>query len=270
MSRVTLAFFFSLIALAVAARDIANDPPPKRADPLATPEGRFAHSIKIPNPVPADSGYRPGMTSKQYFDHLCRTEAGEFIFKAVGNVAGLMILRSRPLATDDMLMDRYALEDPFGDGTWEATDPARILVGSYGYRYVEIPRTETNQTMYERHFGYFSRWEGRVLKEAPMKTEVSPRRLSRYGFTWRGVKRLNDRDLGIAGGELIVFDLTTEEILAIRRGYVRSGDVKNSRTGVWWLGGHVCPQAPKKLFSTAEFLVKVLKPNSANVREGHK
>src|SRR6476661_314938 len=30
----------------------------KPADPLATEEGRFAHSIKIPNPVPEDSGYK--------------------------------------------------------------------------------------------------------------------------------------------------------------------------------------------------------------------
>lgn len=45
----------------------------KVEDPLATPEGRFAHSIKIPNPVPADSGYRPGMSSDEYFEHLCKT-----------------------------------------------------------------------------------------------------------------------------------------------------------------------------------------------------
>ncbi len=37
-------------------------PKMKPADPLGTEEGRFAHSIKIPNPVPADSGYKPGMT----------------------------------------------------------------------------------------------------------------------------------------------------------------------------------------------------------------
>lgn len=53
----------------------------KPADPLATEEGRFAHAIKIPNPVPEDSGYKPGMTPQEYFDHLCKTEAGEFIFK---------------------------------------------------------------------------------------------------------------------------------------------------------------------------------------------
>ena len=62
----------------------------KPADPLATEEGRFAHSIKIPNPVPEDSGYKPGMTSEQYFDHLCKTEAGEFIYKTVENVEGII------------------------------------------------------------------------------------------------------------------------------------------------------------------------------------
>jgi hypothetical protein len=60
----------------------------KPADPLATEEGRFAHSIKIPNPVPADSGYKPGMMPEQYFEHLCKTEAGEFIYKTVDNVEG--------------------------------------------------------------------------------------------------------------------------------------------------------------------------------------
>jgi hypothetical protein len=35
----------------------------KPADPLATEEGRFAQAIKIPNPVPEDSGYKPGMTT---------------------------------------------------------------------------------------------------------------------------------------------------------------------------------------------------------------
>ena len=35
------------------------------ADPLATEEGRFAHSIKIPNPVPEDSGYKPDMRKRE-------------------------------------------------------------------------------------------------------------------------------------------------------------------------------------------------------------
>src|SRR5438132_13080317 len=51
-------------------------PKMKPADPLATEEGRFSHSIMIPNPVPEDSGYKPDMTPEQYFEHLCKTEAG--------------------------------------------------------------------------------------------------------------------------------------------------------------------------------------------------
>ncbi|MCS6319917.1 MAG: hypothetical protein H8K05_19540, partial [Nitrospira sp.] len=72
----------------------------KPADPLATEEGRFAHSITIPDPVSADSGYKPGMTSQEYFDHLCKAEAGEFIYKTVENVDGLYMMRPRTKATD--------------------------------------------------------------------------------------------------------------------------------------------------------------------------
>ena len=52
---------------------VDGQPEPVPEQWLATPEGKFAHSIKIPNPVPKDSGYRRGMTSEQYFEHLCRT-----------------------------------------------------------------------------------------------------------------------------------------------------------------------------------------------------
>ncbi len=92
----------------------------KPADPLATEEGRFAHSIKIPNPVAEDSGYKPGMTPEQYFDHLCKTEAGEFIYKTVENVEGLYMMRPRKEATDDELSHLYALEDPYGHTNGEA------------------------------------------------------------------------------------------------------------------------------------------------------
>ena len=84
----------------------------KPADPLATEEGRFARSIKIPNPVPEDSGFKPSMTPEQYFDHLCKTEAGEFIYKTVENVEGLYLMRWEKV-DDDRLQHLYALEDPY-------------------------------------------------------------------------------------------------------------------------------------------------------------
>ena len=262
MFRVILAFVFSLIALTGAARDLANDPPPKPADPLATPEGRFAHSIKIPNPVPAQSGYRPEMSSKQYFDHLCRTEAGEFIFKTVENVEGLMMLRPRLFATDEMLMDRYSMEDPFGHENWEATEPEKILVSNKGYQYLEKPLVRGLERKVNRFSGYSARWEGNTMVKTPMQVETIEAPQSKYGFTWRGVRREKDRELGIAGGELIVLDLTSGQVLAVRRGYIRSGQVKASRTGVWWLTGEVCPKSREGMFSAERFLHKVLKPGT--------
>ena len=92
----------------------------KPADPLATEEGRFAHSIKIPNPVPEDSGYKAGMTTKEYFDHLCKSEAGEFIFKTVEDIEGIMQMRPRVMATDyETACICTSLEDPYGTRTEE-------------------------------------------------------------------------------------------------------------------------------------------------------
>src|SRR5690349_21833710 len=58
---------------------VEGQPEPVPIGWVSTPEGRFAHSIKIPNPVPKDSGYKWWMSSKDYFVHLCEKEAGECI-----------------------------------------------------------------------------------------------------------------------------------------------------------------------------------------------
>jgi hypothetical protein len=118
------------------------------ADPLATEEGRFAHSIKIPNPLPEDSGYKPGMTSEQYFDHLCKTEAGEFIYKTVEQLDGIYMMRPRKEATDYELSHLYALEDPYGYVTEGSAETAReLLVRRGGYPFLE-ERAKKTRTFY--------------------------------------------------------------------------------------------------------------------------
>jgi hypothetical protein len=62
---------------------------------------------------------------------------------------------------------------------------------------------------------------------------------ARYGFTWRGISRSMDRQLGIAGGEMLVVDLKTGEVLAMRRGFLLGGSDK----GVHWDRMVACPQA---------------------------
>jgi len=242
-------------------------------DWTATPEGRFAHEIKIPNPVPADSGYRPGMTQQQYFEHLCKTEAGEFIFKTVDNVDTIMQMRPRKLYVGSEWAHLYAIEDPYGHFFQEVEDVAHHFVSPRMYTYFEIPVAgrqkvdnltwggltdpsmrvmPPSEAKIARYFGY-DNWSRKYPRDI-MKLEFDVTARARYGFTWRGIKRPFDREMGIGGGELIVLDLKTQEVLGVRRGYA-----------VWNRGwtNRVCPRygynggEDKGIRFTNWFLLKV-------------
>jgi hypothetical protein len=205
----------------------------KPEDWLATPEGRFAHSIKIPNPVPEDSGYQKGMTSQQYFEHLCKNEAGEFIFKTVDNVEGIRLLRPREPVNDYVFQHLYAMEDPYGHWQREAEEPGFQFVGPVSYAYLEAPLRKTKRHPAYKNFTHPTFYTdpspgqtveryyfiGPASDERNLRLEYDATQRSRYGFTWREIKRPNDREMGIAGGELIVLDLETNEVLGVRRGY---------------------------------------------------
>lgn len=245
--------------------EVARLPP---ADPLATEEGRFAHSITIPNPVPEDSAYKPGMTSQEYFDHLCKTEAGEFIYKTVKNVDGLLQMRPRDRVFDSYMEHLYAPEDPFGYEDWEAKNPQNTFVRPQRYRYFESPMLPSEalkipNAHYKRFYGYDDK-DPKTMTEEPVVEGKS-----QYGFTWRGITRSHDRDHGIAGGELIVLDLKSNEVLAVRRGFIQSGDARNHLTGIWWLSGTVCPKDRERIFSTYEFISRVLIPRNSNNQESN-
>lgn len=226
----------------------------KPADPLATEEGRFAHSIKIPNPVPEDSGYKSGMTPEQYFDHLCKTEAGEFIFKTVENVEGVIQLRPRVKANYEH-SHLYALEDPFG---FEASKG--FYVSPSGYKSYEIPAvaSETQELKYTRYFGY----DGRSIET--LRSIPDSHRKSRYGYTWRGVIRPHDRENGIGGGEVIVVDLETNEVLAVHRGYAQyKMDERAGPLNAGWRKR--CPPIQPTGGPYGHFILKVLKPGIATL-----
>lgn len=174
----------------------------KPADPFATPEGLFAHSIKIPNPVSLVGGYKPGMTSQEYFDLLCETEAGEFIDKTVETVEGIYKMRPRARANHEY-GHLYAFEDPYG---WES-DTFKFSLISHGYDYFEVSlptdpeppsmRQYYHVSMYQppdadaryvRYFGY----DGKKLQTG--QRSFHKERKSRFGYTWRGVLRPHDRE----------------------------------------------------------------------------
>ena len=235
---------------------------------VSTPEGKFAHSIKIPNPVPKDSGYQSGMSSKEYFEHLCKIEAGEFIFKTVENVEGFYFMRPPKRPTDDDLMDRYKLEAPEIERFFQLLRPmpierAEVFVNPpwANYKYVEEPAVADRTYPFVRSSGYRQR-------STSMTVEVASALQSRYGLVWRGIQRTNDRDLGISGGEWIVVDLSTTEVLAVMRNYGLTGRTPNTSTGIWWLNALQC-QGFKKIVTASdkgrqlyEFFSRVVKPVS--------
>lgn len=245
----------------------------KPVDPLATEEGRFAHSIKIPNPVPADSGYKPGMTPEQYFEHLCKTEAGEFIYKTVENVEGFYLMRTRKRPTDYELEHLYAFEAPYIEvhGEYYSSEEYFIQphLGKYQFLEMSLPKKEPapNEKQYRRYYrdenahpgrDYQTAIDGRFVRVPYIVAETETQSLnSKYGVTWRGITRPHDRELGIAGSELIVLNLQTSEVLGVKRGFKRTGGIRNL-TGVWWLTGQTCPKLREK--PDHWFIREVLKP----------
>jgi hypothetical protein len=243
----------------------------KVEDWLATPEGRFAHSIKIPNPVPEDSGYRPGMTQQEYFEHLCKNEAGEFLFRTADSVEGVFQMRPRRIYSAGEWKHLYALEDPYGYWIGEWHRVGFTIVGPDLYSYFEIHRSG-NRAFTPNLYGLFhpslyrepppgkaiarySGYDGQDSRTMRIDYDIEPK--ARYGFTWRGIRRPHDREMGIAGGELIVLDLQTNEVMGVRRGYAMWN-------GEWT--GRVCPKygyiggQDKATGFTTWFIAKVVRP----------
>ncbi|MEO8164974.1 MAG: hypothetical protein ABI619_06210 [Betaproteobacteria bacterium] len=245
----------------------------KPYDPLATPEGRFAHSIQLPPPYDQPKEvYKPGMTSAEYFRALCEAEAGEFVFKTITDVEGVYEMRPAQAPGDYELMHLYANEGPtgrqigdFGDAIGEA------LVQPYTGRYQFIEQKNTSHAdsgRYLRSFRDASANPGKTLstrdaagnwKQVPnvLATKAVDTLNSKYGYTWRGVSRTNDRELGIAGGEVILINLETKEVLGLRRIFRRTG-LMGGRTNVWWLTAQNC--SSELAMPASAFLYKVLQP----------
>ena len=87
---------------------------------------------------------------------------------------------------------------------------------------------------------------------------------SRYGIYWRGIDRPNDRQMGIGGGEVLLLDLQTNEILAVKRSFVLGAENWLGHD-IYWVSKATCPIYPDKKggpVPLAPFIRKVLEPAS--------
>lgn len=250
---------------------VAGQPEPVPAEWVNTPEGKFAHSIKIPNPVPKNSGYRWTMSAKNYFDHLCKQEAGEFVFKTVKDVESLYFARPPARPSDDDLMDRRKLEAPDIERTFQlrkalATERAKIFVNPPWAVYSLVEEPSFTKTPFVQLSGYRQRGP-RPVDDLPMNVENVAELKSRFGMTWRGIKRPKDREHAIAGSEWIIFDLTSKEVLAVFRDYALTGNTTNKREGIWWLNAWTCidPERSARSDRIYKFAIKAISPRRTGV-----
>jgi len=265
---------------AAAWKDFVNSP--GHSDPIpvqwvATPEGRFAHSIRlpdsIPKPVPFDfakaqlKAVVPSSPSvaRQYWEHLCATEAGSFILKSVDNVDGFAFLRAVGGMNEQELRDRWKKEAPKlqSDYGWRY-DPLVEAVGYVNpphatYLYVEYPDPQA--------LGGFLKLSGFVDGKTKFSIEQIPSPTSRYAVAWRGVHRPKDREHLVAGYEWIVIDRTSSDVLAVFRDFAITGFARKEPDGIYWLNAERC-DFRKKIFGSirpgipeaSSWIPRVLKP----------
>jgi hypothetical protein len=171
----------------------------------------------------------------------------------VDKVEGIYQMRAMPKRSDKAMTDRYDFEDPADWSQGEGRRSPTIFLGwpGQGFRYFESRRspeeiadkhtvkhwqiirgTGLKKTSFWRYHNFgFPKSSGNVNLIQQLK--------SRYAYTWRGIRRKADRKHGIAGGELIVLDRITGEILGVRRSFAIT---HQSSARLSWEFAYYCPK----------------------------
>lgn len=249
---------------------VAGQPEPVPAEWVSTPEGQYAHSIVLPDPVPKDSGYRWTMSATDYFLHLCEKEAGEFVYRRVEGVEGILFMRPLFQPTDQDLQDRYRLEAPglmSGYQMWgRAFDwrAAPFLAGRRAkYAFYEEPIEADDKPEPSRGYLRGSEVGERDLHANRVERVAAP--AARYGVIWRGLMRREARPKAIGGEEIIVVELESREVIGLMRRFFLTGRTARTPQGAWWLNAARCPQFAKSdpaagVEHLERFLASVLVP----------
>jgi hypothetical protein len=121
------------------------------------------------------------------------------------------------------------------------------------YRFVEQPKRDVEwqaqiKDPYVRLFGYTREIfvkEGQVVaawnERTPMQVAGVAQLSARYGYTWRGIKRTKDRENGIAGGEALIYDVQTKEVIAVRRQFLIGFRNPRGAGAILWEIAASCP-----------------------------
>ena len=237
-------------------------------------------------------------TAEAMFAERCK-KAGEFIHRTAENVEGILLMKIRP--SDINYGDQYKLDDPYGrdlggDGyilnflRGFETRQAQFAPGSpsrFGYHYVEALDPKDGKRY--RYTGSIKEvthttsilmgGDGKTTfktKDFVLDKVPAPGPMPRYGVTYDDMSTREEREYWIAGSSLKVIDLTTNEVMAERIGYMMDrGQGNNSGGRSPWLfaADNACPSffinpnlppngrgSAAQRHQTEDFVEKILKP----------
>ena len=212
--------------------------------------------------------------STRYWKHLCETEADEWIVKTAEGVEGFYFARPVPKATwPEELTDLYFFEAPTINTFYYSWDVSAdrdslhkrgaVFVAPVfvSYTFVEEPRRNApwQQNIVEpyiRMFGhrydaYENEWSlnergekhHKRIMGTPMHVIGISEPTAQYAYTWRGLKRERDRELGVSGIEYIIYDRISKQVLSLRRTFLLAASNPAHTTRRAWLQGTHCSQA---------------------------
>lgn len=227
------------------------------------------------------------------FEERCK-KAGEFIHRTVTGVDGILVMKVRPSAIN--YDQQFAMTDPYGHDFVGEAYTRSFLRGFFsqnsagptktpgaapelvGFDYVEAVNPAD---------GVKYRYTGRI--EEPWLTNKSYLKgylrfvadrsepgtpPPRFGVTYEDISTREEREYWIAGSALRIIDLSTNEIIAERIGYMvdaGQGNRGGGRSPWLYAFDNACPSfssgsrqqgpaAPYARYQSARFVEKVLKP----------
>ncbi len=212
------------------------------------------------------------------FQERCK-KSGEFIYKMVDNVEGVLLLKIREQNSGD----QYKMDDPYGHDSsddeylksfflepmlqaYKHTNAneetlARVRQEYRGYRYVDAidPKDgkryrytggmkvvgKQDATAYNIRLAMSKdpNYDLNIYSFVLDKTPAS-NPLPRYGVTYDDISTREERDYWIAGSSLKVIDLKTNEVIAERIGYMMDrgqGNTSGGRAPWLWAANYACP-----------------------------
>ena len=212
------------------------------------------------------------------FNKYCAEKAGEKIYRRVTDVESVLVMRPRPDASETQFTDQQWRGDPYGFGLSDAAEigsllrPDRASANTpllMGYTFAEVSIVDGSGLRQTKQYRVVKR-DASDAAYNDLQTEVVNNQRSKFGFTWEDISTDEDRRFWIAGGVLRVVDLTTNEIIAERVGYLIDPLFGNRSSGrVPWLAAvsRSCPSRMQgELRITRRFLTQVLQPI---IREGN-